>query len=57
VQMLLGKGADMQGTDCAALQVASACGHKEVVQALLDQGADVNAQDRFFGNSLQAACT
>ncbi|KAJ5827620.1 hypothetical protein N7447_004383, partial [Penicillium robsamsonii] len=40
-----------------ALQAASYGGHKEVVQMLLDQGADVNAQGGAFGNALQAAST
>ncbi|KAJ5882267.1 uncharacterized protein N7529_000939 [Penicillium soppii] len=38
-----------------ALQAASGSGHKEVVQLLLDQGAEVNAQGGFYGNALQAA--
>ncbi|KAL2818111.1 hypothetical protein BJX63DRAFT_440349 [Aspergillus granulosus] len=38
-----------------ALQAASVRGHKEVVQMLLDQGADVNAQGGQRGNALQAA--
>jgi hypothetical protein len=38
-----------------ALQAASLRGHKEVVQMLLHQVADVNAQGRVYGNALQAA--
>ncbi|KAJ5477775.1 hypothetical protein N7530_003284 [Penicillium desertorum] len=34
---------------------ASTRGHKETVQLLLDQGADVNAQGGWYGNALQAA--
>ncbi|KAM6537139.1 hypothetical protein FALCPG4_003085 [Fusarium falciforme] len=38
-----------------ALQAASSGGHLEVVQLLLDKGADVNAQGGHFSNALQAA--
>jgi hypothetical protein len=38
-----------------ALQAASAGGHEKVVQILLDQGVDVNAQGGEYGNGLQAA--
>ena len=38
-----------------ALQAASVSGHEKVVQMLLDQGADVNAQGGEYGNALQAA--
>jgi hypothetical protein len=38
-----------------ALEAASVEGHDEVVQQLLDHGADVNAQGGPYGNALQAA--
>lgn len=38
-----------------ALQAASSGGHSQVVQMLLDQGADVNAQGGPYGNASQVA--
>ncbi|KAH6853156.1 hypothetical protein B0I37DRAFT_301466, partial [Chaetomium sp. MPI-CAGE-AT-0009] len=39
-------------------QAASLEGHGEIVQLLLDKGADANAQGGLYGNALQAAsCT
>ena len=38
-----------------ALQAASYQGHQEIVQVLLNAGANVNAQGGLFGNALQAA--
>ena len=38
-----------------ALQAASAEGHKEVIQQLLEKGAEINAQGGEYGNALQAA--
>lgn len=37
------------------LQLASAKGHRDLVTALLDAGADVNADDNLFGDALQLA--
>jgi ankyrin repeat protein len=38
-----------------ALQAASTRGHEQIVQLLLDRGAEVNAQGAYYGNALQAA--
>ncbi len=38
-----------------ALQAASYRGHDQVMQMLLDKGADINAQGGEYGNALQAA--
>ncbi|KAI7775161.1 ankyrin repeat protein [Diaporthe eres] len=43
------------GPNGNALQAASLKGHGEVVQILLENRADVNAQGGVFGNALQAA--
>ncbi|KAJ6574280.1 hypothetical protein B0H19DRAFT_844193, partial [Mycena capillaripes] len=39
----------------SALQAASAGGHKDIVQLLIENGAEVNMQDGQFGGALQAA--
>ena len=52
----LSKKINAQGGYCGnALQAASDRGHDQVVQMLLDKGADVNAQCGIYGNALQAA--
>ena len=38
-----------------ALQAASERGHEKMVRLLLEEGADINAQDGEYGNALQAA--
>ncbi|KAE9385090.1 hypothetical protein BT96DRAFT_773109, partial [Gymnopus androsaceus JB14] len=38
-----------------ALQAAALIGNEAIVQLLLSNGADVNAQGGLFGNALQAA--
>jgi hypothetical protein len=42
-------------SDGSALQAASAGGHKEIVQLLLDKDANVDAQSGYYGSTLQAA--
>lgn len=37
------------------LQWAAKCGHKQMVQLLIDWGADVNAEKGWYGTALQAA--
>ncbi|KAL7956611.1 ankyrin repeat-containing domain protein [Trichoderma compactum] len=39
-----------------ALQIASSYGRIEMIQLLLDHGAEVNAQGGFYGTALNAAC-
>ncbi|KAB8238262.1 uncharacterized protein BDW43DRAFT_321300 [Aspergillus alliaceus] len=39
-----------------ALQAASYRGYEQIVQILLDKGADANTQSGVYGNALQAAC-
>ncbi|KAL6831234.1 hypothetical protein J3E69DRAFT_379126 [Trichoderma sp. SZMC 28015] len=53
-QLLLKKGASNQGSTGTALQAASEAGHREIVQILLDNGADVNDQGPRW-TALQAA--
>jgi hypothetical protein len=56
VQTLIDKGADIKGGVYGnALQAASYHGHGEIVQILIDNGADVNAQGGRHGNALYAA--
>lgn len=37
------------------IKIPSDCGHQKIVQMLLDEGADVNAQGGYYGSALQAA--
>jgi ankyrin repeat protein len=48
-------GVDLNGYYGNALQAASLSGHREVVELLLNKGADVNTRPRLFGNGPQAA--
>jgi ankyrin repeat protein len=50
-----GEDIDFQVDPCSALQAAALEGHETVVRLLLTAGADINAQDRKYGNALQAA--
>jgi ankyrin repeat protein len=56
-QKSLREEANIQATndDEAALFLAAENGHKEVVKLLIEEGADVSAQSRCYGNALQAA--
>nr|CEG03602.1 unnamed protein product [Fusarium acuminatum CS5907] len=55
LQAALSKGNLEGGEYGDALQAASSRGYIEIVQLLLDKGADVNAQGGRYGNALQAA--
>lgn len=58
VRKLLASGVDVN-TDCfygTALQAAGAEGHLDVVEVLLEHGADLNATNEELGTALQAAC-
>ena len=46
-----------RGDPMAMLQAASAEGHNDIVELLLNKGANVNAQGGFQGNALSAAST
>ncbi|KAF2724626.1 hypothetical protein K431DRAFT_190531, partial [Polychaeton citri CBS 116435] len=46
---------DQGGKYGNALYAASVGGHTEIVQQLLDKGANANAQGGYYGNALQAA--
>lgn len=59
VKKLLVRGVDPDAKSLGenygnALQAASYGGYEEIVQMLLDRGADVNAQGGKFGSALQA---
>ncbi|KAI1202147.1 hypothetical protein F5X97DRAFT_330990 [Nemania serpens] len=54
----LGRGANVNkqgGLYCTALQAASASGTFEVVDLLIENGADIDAQNELLGNALRAA--
>lgn len=51
--MLLSGGAKVDAK--SALLTASDEGHKEVVQILLEQSANVNAESKLFGSALSGA--
>ena len=54
--LLLERGADVNGFgDGMALQLATEWGHLEMVEFLLDQGADVNSTRGYCGTALQEA--
>ncbi|KAJ8128611.1 hypothetical protein O1611_g5023 [Lasiodiplodia mahajangana] len=52
-------GADVNeqvnGDFSTALQAAACCSSLEVVELLIEKGADVNQQGGFYGNALQTA--
>ena len=54
---LLEAGADPNANDPSALMVASERGHREMVQLLIEHGADLDARDTEFGfTALHFAC-
>ncbi|KAJ7291254.1 ankyrin repeat-containing domain protein, partial [Mycena rebaudengoi] len=57
VRFLLDNSADVHARNNGALRVASKAGNTEVVQLLLEHGADVNAADEQSGSALEAAAS
>lgn len=53
--MLVGQARTREIQSKMGLQSAACSGNKEIVQVLLDKGADVNAEGGKYGNALQAA--
>ncbi|KAJ7291257.1 ankyrin repeat-containing domain protein [Mycena rebaudengoi] len=57
VRLLLDNGADIHGGNNGALRVAAWRGHTEVMQLLLENGANVNEADEDTGSALEAAAS
>ncbi|KAJ7868580.1 ankyrin repeat-containing domain protein [Mycena olivaceomarginata] len=54
VQLLIDSGADP--VDYRTALVAAACtGHNNIVQLLVNNGADVNGRDKRYGSAIEAA--
>ncbi|KAJ7291204.1 ankyrin repeat-containing domain protein [Mycena rebaudengoi] len=57
VRLLLDKGVNVHARNNGALQVASMAGHTEVIQLLLEHGANVNPADEYASSALEAAAS
>ncbi|KAJ7291186.1 ankyrin repeat-containing domain protein [Mycena rebaudengoi] len=57
VHFLLDNGADVHAGNNGALRAASKRGYTEVVQLLLEHGANINAADKHTGSALEAAAS
>jgi ankyrin repeat protein len=55
VRFLLNNGADIHAGNNSALRAAAKAGNTEVIQLLLENGANVNAVDEHTGSALEAA--
>ncbi|KAJ7291196.1 ankyrin repeat-containing domain protein [Mycena rebaudengoi] len=57
VRFLLNNGADVHGGNNGALRAAAKAGNTEVVQLLLENGANINTVDEHTGSALEAAAS
>ncbi|KAJ7291164.1 ankyrin repeat-containing domain protein [Mycena rebaudengoi] len=55
VRLFLDKGVDVHGGNNGALREAAKAGNTEVIELLLENGANVNAADEHTGSALEAA--
>jgi hypothetical protein len=57
VRFLLDNGADVHARNNGALRAAAKAGNTEVVQLLLENGANINTADEHIGRALEAAAS